>query len=68
MFNQTLMGFLFAFFLGGCFLGLHLKVMEVPRLGTESELQPLAYTTATANAASEPCPRPTPQLKATPDP
>ena len=31
-----------------CFLGLHLWHMEVPRLGIESELQPLAYTTATA--------------------
>ena len=30
------------------FLGLHPRHMEVPRLGVESELQPLAYTTATA--------------------
>ena len=30
------------------FLGLHLRHMEVPRLGVESELQLLAYTTATA--------------------
>ena len=29
------------------FLGLHLQHMEVPRLGAESELQLLAYTTAT---------------------
>ena len=29
------------------FLGLHPKHMEVPRLGAESELQLLAYTTAT---------------------
>ena len=29
------------------FLGLHLRHMEVPRLGVESELQLLAYTTAT---------------------
>ena len=29
-------------------LGLHLRHMEVPRLGVESELQLLAYTTATA--------------------
>ena len=30
------------------FLGLHLQHMEVPRLGIELELQPPAYTTATA--------------------
>ena len=30
------------------FLGLHLRHMEVPRLGVELELQPPAYTTATA--------------------
>ena len=30
------------------FLGLHPQHMEVPRLGVESELQPLAYATATA--------------------
>ena len=30
------------------FLGLYLLHMEVPRLGIKSELQPLAYTTATA--------------------
>ena len=30
------------------FLGLHLQHMEVPRLGVESELQLLAYATATA--------------------
>ena len=37
--------FLFSFF---CFLGLHPRHMKFPRLGIESELQPLAYTTATA--------------------
>ena len=31
-----------------CFLGLHLWHMEVPRLGVESELQLLAFATATA--------------------
>ena len=36
---------LFGFF---CFLWLHMWHMEVPRLGVESELQLLAYTTATA--------------------
>ena len=30
------------------FLGPHLRHMEVPRLGAESELQLPAYTTATA--------------------
>ena len=30
------------------FLGLNLQLMEVPRLGVESELQPPAYATATA--------------------
>ena len=30
------------------FLGLHLRHTKVPRLGVESELQPPAYTTATA--------------------
>ena len=37
-----------SFFLGGVFLGLHLRHMEVPRPGVESELQLPAYTTATA--------------------
>ena len=31
-----------------CFLGPYLQHMEVPRLGVESKLQLLAYTTATA--------------------
>ena len=35
-----------------CFLGLHSWHMEVPRLGAESELQLLAYTTATATSYS----------------
>ena len=51
-----ILGLYFFFFLFGfllllllfCFLGLHLKHMEVPRLGVELELQLLAYTTATA--------------------
>ena len=30
------------------FLGLHLQLVEFPRLGVESELKLLAYTTATA--------------------
>ena len=30
------------------FLGLHPRHMEVPRLGVQLELQPLAYATATA--------------------
>ena len=39
--------YLFYLFIFG-FLGLHLQHMEVPRLEVESELQLLAYTTATA--------------------
>ena len=39
------MGLLLYFFV---FFRLHLRHMEVPRLGVESELQPPAYTTATA--------------------
>ena len=34
-------------------LGLHLQYVEIPRLGVQLELQLLAYTTATAVAASE---------------
>ena len=30
-------------------LGLHMRHMEVPRLGVRSELYPLPYTTATAH-------------------
>ena len=33
-----------------CFLGPHLQHMEVPRLGVESELRLLAYTTVTATS------------------
>ena len=40
--------FFFLFLLFFCFLGPHPQPMEVPRLGVESELQLLAYTTATA--------------------
>ena len=36
------------FYLFIFFLGPHPRHMEVPRLGVESELYPLAYTTATA--------------------
>ena len=39
---------LFFFFLSFIFLGLHLRHMEVPRLGVQSELQLPAYTTVTA--------------------
>jgi len=35
------------FFFFPCFLGLHPRHMEVPRLGVKLELQLLAYTTAT---------------------
>ena len=40
--------FFFFFFLSLVFLGPHLQHMEVPRLGVESQLQPLAYARATA--------------------
>ena len=40
--------FCFLFFLFFFFLWLDLQHMEVPRLGIQSELQPPAYTTATA--------------------
>ena len=40
--------FYFYVFIYCCFLGLHLRHMEVPRLGVESELQLLAYAMATA--------------------
>ena len=36
------------------FLGLHLWLIDVPRLGVKSELQLPAYTTH-SNARSEPC-------------
>ena len=42
--------------------------MEVPSLGVESELQLLAYATATAMQGSEPHLQPMPQLVAMPDP
>ena len=40
--------FYFIYLFISCFLGLHLWHVEVPTLGVESELQLLAYTTATA--------------------
>ena len=40
--------FFFFFFFVFFFIGPHLQHMEIPRLGVESELQLLAYTTATA--------------------
>ena len=43
------------FFLSFIFLGPHLRHMEVPRLGVESELQLLAYTKAHGNAGSLTC-------------
>ena len=56
-----------SFFFFSFFTGMHPCYMEVPRLGVESELQLLAYTTATATPDLS-CLRPIPQLKATPDP
>ena len=53
--------YLFTYF---CFLGLHVRHMEIPRLGVELELQLLTYVTATAtqDPGSEPHLWPTPQL------
>ena len=49
------------------FLGPHAWHMEDPRVGVESELQMLAYTTATAtwDPIQANCLPPTPQLMAT---
>ena len=54
-----------------CFLGLHLWHMSVPRGGVESELQLLAYTTATATRdrsgvfhSSQQCQMPKPPIEA----
>ena len=49
------------------FSGLHPRHMEVPRLGVELELQPLASHHSHSNTRSEPCLQPTPQLMAAPD-
>ena len=40
--------YLFIYLFMYCFLGLHLRHMELPRLGVKLELQWPAYTTATA--------------------
>ena len=55
-------------FIPSVFLGLHPQHLEVPRLGVESDLYRLAYTTATATWDTSCVLRPTPQLLATPDP
>ena len=44
---------LFGFCLFVCFLGLHSRLMEIPRLGVESKLQLPAYATATATATPD---------------
>ena len=46
--------FLPVFFVVVVFLGPNLRHMEVPRLGVKSELQVLAYTTATATPDPQP--------------
>ena len=43
--EKTVYFLIFYFF---CFVGLHARHMEVPRLGVKSELHLLAYATATA--------------------
>ena len=45
LYNEYIYTYIYIYFV---FLGLHPRHMEAPRLGVESELQPLAYTTATA--------------------
>ena len=49
------------FSLSFVFLGLHLRPVEVPRLGVQLDLQLPAYTTATATPDPELSLRPTPQ-------
>ena len=63
-----IVGFFVVFFFFFFFFAPHLWPMEVPRLGVESELEPLAYITATATSGSEPRLRPTSQLTAMLDP
>ena len=53
--SENVLGF-FSFLF--CFLGPHPQDMEVPRLGVNSELQLLAYTTGQSNSESKPCLRP----------
>ena len=57
----------FNFFSFFFFLGRQVWHMKVPRLGVESELKLLAYTTTTATRNPS-CVRPTPQLTAMLDP
>ena len=45
---ERVVGLRLTFFVLFCFLGLHLRHMEVSRLGVESELYLPVYTTATA--------------------
>ena len=59
---------LLALILGAFWGGPHTGHMEAPRLGVKSELQLLAYTTATAMQDPSRHLRPTSQLTATPDP
>ena len=67
--NKSIYLFLFIYLFIFVFLGPHPQHMEVPRLGVQSELWPLAYDTATAmpDPSKSHLP-PTPQLMATLDP
>ena len=57
------------YFLSFVFLGLHLRHMEVLRLGVKLELLlPACTHQSHSNVGFEPHLRPTPQLTATPDP
>ena len=57
---QEFVGFFLLLYSSVLLLGLHLRHMEVLGLRVESELQMLAYTTATSNMGSKPHLWPTP--------
>ena len=65
--NSECMRHLSEVFFCFCFLGLHLRHMEISRLGIKLEWHLSATATATATC-DEPCLPPTPQLTAMPDP
>ena len=51
-----MISFILPLFLFFCFLGPHSQHLEVPRLGSELDLQLPAYNTATATATPDPSP------------
>ena len=60
--------FFFCLFVCFCFLGPHLRHMEIPRLGVELKLQLPSLHHSHSNTGSKPYLQPTPQLMATLDP